>query len=276
MASSEDDRLGRGVSALALEPLEGEPTADYARDVWARLQEFLLKPQATRLRQRLQKLNPTTDAGYDDLFGSSSPPTASSVGSPGRRRPGLTPADLVEKGRPSVAISYTSASPMPRAISTSRVPTARSSIDRAARDPGLRRSQGSDRRPGRERGFVTSEDLLEAVPVDDFTPEQVEEFLTQVEEHLRGEGIEVIEVPGDDSEAATQVRIEVDLLKAPTNDPVRMYLKEIGKVPLLTPPRRSTWPGGSRPASSPPRSSSRCIEDEGKTDQKRSAAWSSR
>ena len=68
---------------------------------------------------------------------------------------------------------------------------------------------------GRERGFVTSEDLLETVPVDDFTPEQVEEFLTQVQDHLSNEGI------------------EVDLLKAPTNDPVRMYLKEIGKVPLL-------------------------------------------
>jgi RNA polymerase primary sigma factor len=86
---------------------------------------------------------------------------------------------------------------------------------------------------GRERGFVTSEDLLEAVPVDDFTPEQIEEFLTQVQEHLTAEGIEVIEVPGDDTDAATQVRIEVDLLRAPTNDPVRMYLKEIGKVPLL-------------------------------------------
>ena len=86
---------------------------------------------------------------------------------------------------------------------------------------------------GRERGFVTSEDLLEAVPVDDFTPEQVEEFLTQVQEHLSSESIEVIEVPGEDTDAATQVRIEVDLLKAPTNDPVRMYLKEIGKVPLL-------------------------------------------
>ena len=86
---------------------------------------------------------------------------------------------------------------------------------------------------GRERGFVTSEDLLEAVPVDDFTPEQVEEFLTQVQDHLTTEGIEVIEVPGEETDAATQVRIEVDLLKAPTNDPVRMYLKEIGKVPLL-------------------------------------------
>ena len=42
---------------------------------------------------------------------------------------------------------------------------------------------------GRERGFVTSEDLWEGLPVEDLAPEQVEEFLTQIEEHLRQEGI---------------------------------------------------------------------------------------
>ena len=68
VAASRDDKLVRALSALALEPLDGEPTAEYAQDVWARLQEFMLKRRSAELRQRLQKLNPTTDAGYDGLF----------------------------------------------------------------------------------------------------------------------------------------------------------------------------------------------------------------
>jgi RNA polymerase primary sigma factor len=108
-------------------------------------------------------------------------------------------------------------------------------LTEAARDLGLEEAKETIAARGRERGFVTSEDLLDSVPVEDFTPEQVEDFLTQVEEHLRTEGIEVIEVPGDElAEPGTVARLDVDYMKAPTNDPVRMYLKEIGKVPLLT------------------------------------------
>jgi DNA primase len=68
VAHAEDERAVQSLSALALEPLDGDASAEYAEDVWTRLQEFALKRESTALRQTLQKLNPTTDPRYDELF----------------------------------------------------------------------------------------------------------------------------------------------------------------------------------------------------------------
>jgi DNA primase len=68
LAGADDPRIAASASQLALEPLEGDPTPEYAAHVFARLQEFVLKAKSDELRIRLQKLNPQTDAGYDELF----------------------------------------------------------------------------------------------------------------------------------------------------------------------------------------------------------------
>ena len=68
LTGGEDPQLAASMSMLAVEPLDGDPTPEYAYDVWARLQEFLLKGRSEVLRMELQKLNPTTDATYDERF----------------------------------------------------------------------------------------------------------------------------------------------------------------------------------------------------------------
>jgi DNA primase len=68
IADADDDKTRRLLSALTLEMLDGEPTERYAEQLWYRLQEFLLQRRSAALRQRLQKLNPQTDDGYDALF----------------------------------------------------------------------------------------------------------------------------------------------------------------------------------------------------------------
>ena len=62
IAGGDDQELG-GVrsSSLAVEPLDGDGSQEYAESVWARLQEFVLKTESDALRMELQKLNPMTD-----------------------------------------------------------------------------------------------------------------------------------------------------------------------------------------------------------------------
>ncbi len=90
---------------------------------------------------------------------------------------------------------------------------------------------------GKETGQVTSEDVSAAMQAAELPPEQIDS-ITQA---LTEAGVEIIddtsEIDEDEAEdlASRRKQQEEELaLKTPTSDPVRMYLKEIGKVPLLT------------------------------------------
>jgi RNA polymerase primary sigma factor len=89
---------------------------------------------------------------------------------------------------------------------------------------------------GRERGFVTSRDLVQGLSAEDLTPEQVEAFLRDVQEYLRQEGIEVFEIrrEASEDEVAKPRGIRQGRDEVFANDPVRLYLNEIAKVRLLT------------------------------------------
>jgi len=67
-AEGGDDEVVQALTALALEPLDGDPLPGYPEEVWARLHEFLLRRRSVALRQELQKMNPVTDPRYDELF----------------------------------------------------------------------------------------------------------------------------------------------------------------------------------------------------------------
>jgi DNA primase len=63
-----DPQLAGKVASLVVEPLEGDHTHEYTQGVLTRLQEFMLKSRSDRLRLELQKLNPTVDARWEELF----------------------------------------------------------------------------------------------------------------------------------------------------------------------------------------------------------------
>mgnify|MGYP000644792010 CR=1 FL=1 len=92
---------------------------------------------------------------------------------------------------------------------------------------------------GKERGYVTYDDLNVALPPDEASSEQIEDTMAQLSEM----GINVIENE-ESEEAASEDKPATTGTEAPakvededlgrTDDPVRMYLREMGSVELLS------------------------------------------
>jgi len=90
---------------------------------------------------------------------------------------------------------------------------------------------------GREQGYLNGDHISDVLQDVDLTPDQIDNIFLLFNDL----GIDIIEgdepLSGDGADAKPEEEIipKLDLsVKTPTNDPVRMYLKEIGKVSLLT------------------------------------------
>src|SRR4249919_2566091 len=91
---------------------------------------------------------------------------------------------------------------------------------------------------GKERGYLTYDELNAALPQDQVSSEQIEDTMTMLSEL----GINVIEseeseepteAEAEDGEAEARGNVDDDDIGR-TDDPVRMYLREMGSVELLS------------------------------------------
>src|SRR5512147_2591073 len=90
---------------------------------------------------------------------------------------------------------------------------------------------------GQEKGFLTYDEIVSGLEDVELTKEQVEDFYTYLIDH----GVELMEgeqhkhPPHEEPALAEEEKgPKLDLTVEPSLDSLRLYLREIGKVPLLT------------------------------------------
>lgn len=90
---------------------------------------------------------------------------------------------------------------------------------------------------GREKGFLTLEDLNEGLPSDISSPDQLEEVISTFDDldiDIVDDGGEQFEAEESESEAPVAEPVLDESALGKSADPVRMYLREMGSVSLLT------------------------------------------
>lgn len=95
---------------------------------------------------------------------------------------------------------------------------------------------------GKQRGYITCEELNEALPEDKLSAEQIEDIMAMISEM----GINIVEdeeVEAEQEIASPTVKVDADgeegivdtnAEAGRTDDPVRLYLREMGSVELLS------------------------------------------
>ncbi|HTV90417.1 MAG TPA: RNA polymerase sigma factor region1.1 domain-containing protein, partial [Stellaceae bacterium] len=91
---------------------------------------------------------------------------------------------------------------------------------------------------GKERGYLTYDELNAALPPDQVTTDQLEDTMTMLSEMginvVEGEeSEEPAEAEAEDAESEVRGNVDDDDIGR-TDDPVRMYLREMGSVELLS------------------------------------------
>src|SRR5918996_5552018 len=92
---------------------------------------------------------------------------------------------------------------------------------------------------GLDKGYLTYDEIVTGLDDVELTKEQVEDFYTYLIDHSIElvEGVEHKSLPHDESVVTAEeekAAPKLDLSVEPSLDSLRLYLREIGKVPLLT------------------------------------------